>query len=63
MSYPLTASYTTITVKADYDIITYLWHSFDILRKSKEDTWVSNNTYWEMRKDLGFFHIDFPKLW
>uniref|UniRef100_A0A8C4H0P6 Oxysterol-binding protein n=1 Tax=Dicentrarchus labrax TaxID=13489 RepID=A0A8C4H0P6_DICLA len=28
-----------------------------------DDTWVSNNTYWELRKDPGFTHIDFPTLW
>ncbi|XP_053289236.1 oxysterol-binding protein-related protein 3 isoform X4 [Pleuronectes platessa] len=39
---------------------THLPHFF---RRSKDDTWVSNNTYWELRKDLGFAHIDFPVLW
>uniref|UniRef100_A0A3P8NMD0 Oxysterol-binding protein n=1 Tax=Astatotilapia calliptera TaxID=8154 RepID=A0A3P8NMD0_ASTCA len=28
-----------------------------------DDTWVSNNTYWELRKDPGFAHVDFPTLW
>lgn len=32
-------------------------------RKTSEDTWVSNNTYWELRKDPGFSQLDFPKLW
>ncbi|XP_068592080.1 oxysterol-binding protein-related protein 3 isoform X3 [Cebidichthys violaceus] len=32
-------------------------------RKSKDDTWVSNNTYWELRKDPGFTQKDFPMLW
>ena len=32
-------------------------------RKSKEDTWVSNNTYWDLRKDPGFCHVDYPVLW
>uniref|UniRef100_A0A3B5A6V7 Oxysterol-binding protein-related protein 3 n=1 Tax=Stegastes partitus TaxID=144197 RepID=A0A3B5A6V7_9TELE len=31
--------------------------------KSKDDTWVSNSTYWELRKDPGFTHVDFPTLW
>uniref|UniRef100_A0A3Q1HHJ1 Oxysterol-binding protein n=1 Tax=Anabas testudineus TaxID=64144 RepID=A0A3Q1HHJ1_ANATE len=31
--------------------------------RSKDDTWVSNNTYWELRKDPGFAQIDFPTLW
>lgn len=32
-------------------------------RKSKDDTWVSNNTYWELRRDPGFSKMDFPVLW
>ncbi|XP_034554678.1 oxysterol-binding protein-related protein 3 isoform X2 [Notolabrus celidotus] len=32
-------------------------------RKSMDDTWVSNNTYWELRKDPNFSHIDFSTLW
>uniref|UniRef100_A0A7N8XXX1 Oxysterol-binding protein n=1 Tax=Mastacembelus armatus TaxID=205130 RepID=A0A7N8XXX1_9TELE len=28
-----------------------------------DDTWVSNNTYWELRKDPCFTHMDFPTLW
>lgn len=32
-------------------------------RKSKDDTWVSTNTYWELRKDPGFTRIDCPVLW
>ncbi|XP_075965394.1 oxysterol-binding protein-related protein 3 isoform X1 [Anarhichas minor] len=32
-------------------------------RKSKDDTWVSNNTYWELRKDPGFTQLDCPMLW
>ncbi|XP_056153830.1 oxysterol-binding protein-related protein 3-like [Lampris incognitus] len=31
--------------------------------KSKDDTWVSNNTYWELRRDPGFSKMDFPVLW
>ncbi|XP_067366457.1 oxysterol-binding protein-related protein 3 isoform X2 [Channa argus] len=38
-------------------------HQPKFFRKSKDDTWVSNNTYWELRKDPGFAHIDFPTLW
>uniref|UniRef100_A0A3Q3QN90 Oxysterol-binding protein n=1 Tax=Monopterus albus TaxID=43700 RepID=A0A3Q3QN90_MONAL len=38
-------------------------HQPKFFRKSKDDTWVSNNTYWELRKDLGFAHMDFPTLW
>ncbi|XP_036931534.1 oxysterol-binding protein-related protein 3 isoform X2 [Acanthopagrus latus] len=38
-------------------------HEPKFFRKSKDDTWVSNNTYWELRKDPDFSHIDFPTLW
>uniref|UniRef100_A0A3Q3VTR0 Oxysterol-binding protein n=1 Tax=Mola mola TaxID=94237 RepID=A0A3Q3VTR0_MOLML len=38
-------------------------HQPKFFRKSKDDTWVCNNTYWELRKDPGFSHIDFPTLW
>lgn len=38
-------------------------HQPKFFRKSKDDTWVSNNTYWELRADPGFGHIDFPTLW
>ncbi|CAN9514303.1 unnamed protein product [Ophioblennius macclurei] len=38
-------------------------HQTKFFRKSKDDEWVSNNTYWELRKEPGFGHIDFPTLW
>ncbi|XP_037641390.1 oxysterol-binding protein-related protein 3 isoform X2 [Sebastes umbrosus] len=38
-------------------------HQPKFFRKSKDDTWVSNNTYWEQRKDPGFTQIDSPMLW
>uniref|UniRef100_A0A8C2Z4X5 Oxysterol-binding protein n=1 Tax=Cyclopterus lumpus TaxID=8103 RepID=A0A8C2Z4X5_CYCLU len=38
-------------------------HQPKFFRKSKDDTWVSNNTYWELRKDPGFTQIDCPMLW
>uniref|UniRef100_A0A665UCC9 Oxysterol-binding protein n=1 Tax=Echeneis naucrates TaxID=173247 RepID=A0A665UCC9_ECHNA len=38
-------------------------HQPKFFRKSKDDTWVTNNTYWELRKDFGFSHMDFPTLW
>lgn len=38
-------------------------HQPKFFRKSKDDIWVSNNTYWELRKDPGFAQIDFPTLW
>lgn len=41
----------------------HVTHQPRFFRKSKDDTWVSNNTYWELRADPGFAHIDFPALW
>uniref|UniRef100_H2UMK1 Oxysterol-binding protein n=1 Tax=Takifugu rubripes TaxID=31033 RepID=H2UMK1_TAKRU len=40
-----------------------LTHQPKFFRKTSDDTWVSNNTYWELRKDPGFSQLDFPKLW
>ncbi|XP_041797585.1 oxysterol-binding protein-related protein 3 isoform X1 [Chelmon rostratus] len=40
-----------------------LTHQPKFFRKSKDDAWVSNNMYWELRKDPGFTLIDFPTLW
>ncbi|KAM3916133.1 oxysterol-binding protein-related protein 6 isoform 2-T2 [Leptodactylus fuscus] len=28
-----------------------------------KETWVSNNTYWELRKDPGFSKVELPTLW
>uniref|UniRef100_A0A672FP04 Oxysterol-binding protein n=1 Tax=Salarias fasciatus TaxID=181472 RepID=A0A672FP04_SALFA len=38
-------------------------HQPRFFKKSKDDTWVSNNTYWETRRDPGFSKVDFPLLW
>ncbi|KAJ8004803.1 hypothetical protein DPEC_G00140100 [Dallia pectoralis] len=38
-------------------------HQPKFFRKSKDDTWVSNQTYWDLRKTPGFIHLDFPVLW
>ncbi|CAB1333893.1 unnamed protein product, partial [Coregonus sp. 'balchen'] len=38
-------------------------HEPRFFRKSKDDTWVSNNTYWDLRRDPGFAHLDCPVLW
>ncbi|XP_020497496.1 oxysterol-binding protein-related protein 3 isoform X2 [Labrus bergylta] len=38
-------------------------HQPHFFKKSKDDTWVSNNTYWETRRDPGFSKTDFPVLW
>ncbi|XP_035287262.1 oxysterol-binding protein-related protein 3 isoform X2 [Anguilla anguilla] len=38
-------------------------HQPRFFKKSKDDTWVSNNTYWDLRKDPGFTNLDCPVLW
>ncbi|XP_029390877.1 oxysterol-binding protein-related protein 3 isoform X4 [Mus pahari] len=38
-------------------------HQPRFFRKSSEDAWVSNGTYLELRKDLGFSKLDHPVLW
>ncbi|XP_071388912.1 oxysterol-binding protein-related protein 3 isoform X3 [Centroberyx affinis] len=38
-------------------------HQPRFFRKSKDDIWVSNNTYWELRKEPGFSQVDCPVLW
>ncbi|KAI4887867.1 hypothetical protein NFI96_015086 [Prochilodus magdalenae] len=38
-------------------------HQPRFFHKSKDDTWVSNNTYWDLRKDPGFSNLDCPVLW
>ncbi|XP_027004926.1 oxysterol-binding protein-related protein 3 isoform X2 [Tachysurus fulvidraco] len=38
-------------------------HQPRFFQKSKDDTWVSNNTYWDLRKDPGFSNLDCPVLW
>ncbi|XP_077577517.1 oxysterol-binding protein-related protein 3 isoform X1 [Stigmatopora nigra] len=38
-------------------------HQPKFFRKSKDDTWVSNGTYWELRSNPGFARLDFPTLW
>uniref|UniRef100_A0A8C9YG24 Oxysterol-binding protein n=1 Tax=Sander lucioperca TaxID=283035 RepID=A0A8C9YG24_SANLU len=38
-------------------------HQPRFFKKSNDDTWVSNNTYWELRRDPGFSKMDFPVLW
>ncbi|XP_067467423.1 oxysterol-binding protein-related protein 3-like isoform X1 [Thunnus thynnus] len=38
-------------------------HQPRFFKKSKDDTWVSSNTYWEQRRDPGFSKMDFPVLW
>uniref|UniRef100_A0A8D3AYD4 Oxysterol-binding protein n=1 Tax=Scophthalmus maximus TaxID=52904 RepID=A0A8D3AYD4_SCOMX len=38
-------------------------HQPRFFKYSKDDTWVSNNAYWEQRRDPGFGKVDFPVLW
>ncbi|XP_061615626.1 oxysterol-binding protein-related protein 3-like [Phyllopteryx taeniolatus] len=38
-------------------------HQPRFFKKSENDTWVSNNSYWELRRDPGFTKVDFPVLW
>lgn len=38
-------------------------HRPRFFRKSDDDSWVSNGTYLELRKDLGFSKLDHPVLW
>ncbi|XP_036183757.1 oxysterol-binding protein-related protein 3 isoform X5 [Myotis myotis] len=38
-------------------------HQPRFFRKSADDSWVSNGTYLELRKDLGFSKLDHPVLW
>ncbi|XP_039592329.1 oxysterol-binding protein-related protein 3-like [Polypterus senegalus] len=40
-----------------------MMHQPKFFRKSSEDTWVSNGTYWNLRKDPGFAKLDNPVLW
>ncbi|XP_053554477.1 oxysterol-binding protein-related protein 6 isoform X1 [Bombina bombina] len=34
-----------------------------IIDAHQKETWVSNDTYWELRKDPGFSKVDLPVLW
>ncbi|XP_062384839.1 oxysterol-binding protein-related protein 3a [Sardina pilchardus] len=38
-------------------------HQPKFFKRSEDDLWVSNGTYWEQRKDPGFKQLDFPVLW
>ncbi|XP_076136759.1 oxysterol-binding protein-related protein 3 isoform X2 [Alosa pseudoharengus] len=40
----------------------HLSHTPRFFQKCKDDTWVSNGTYWELRRD-GFSRLDCPVLW
>ncbi|XP_061574322.1 oxysterol-binding protein-related protein 3 isoform X5 [Cololabis saira] len=38
-------------------------HQPKFFRKSEDDAWVSNNTYWDLRKEPGFANMDISALW
>ncbi|XP_018124722.1 oxysterol-binding protein-related protein 3 isoform X2 [Xenopus laevis] len=40
-----------------------LEHQPRFFRKTSDDSWVTNGTYWQLRKDPGFAKIDCPVLW
>lgn len=38
-------------------------HSPRFFTRAEDDSWVSNGTYWDLRKDLGFSKLEVPVLW
>ncbi|XP_063041424.1 oxysterol-binding protein-related protein 3a isoform X2 [Engraulis encrasicolus] len=38
-------------------------HQPRFFKRSEDDTWLTNGTYWELRKDPGFKQMDFTELW
>ncbi|KAI2652953.1 Oxysterol-binding protein-related protein 3 [Labeo rohita] len=38
-------------------------HSPRFFKRAEDDSWVSNGTYWDLRKDPGFSKLEFPALW
>ncbi|KAM9307485.1 oxysterol-binding protein-related protein 3 [Gastrophryne carolinensis] len=40
-----------------------LEHQPRFFRKVNDDSWVTNDTYWQLRKDPGFSKLDCPILW
>lgn len=34
-----------------------------VMDSHQRERWVSNNTYWELRKDPGFLKLENPELW
>ncbi|XP_040289567.1 oxysterol-binding protein-related protein 3 isoform X3 [Bufo bufo] len=40
-----------------------LEHQPRFFRKSSDESWVTNGTYWQLRKDPGFAKLDCPILW
>ncbi|CAL9691072.1 unnamed protein product [Knipowitschia caucasica] len=40
-----------------------LKHQPRFFKKSGDDTWICNHSYWEQRREPGFSKMDFPVLW
>ncbi|XP_060760991.1 oxysterol-binding protein-related protein 3a isoform X2 [Neoarius graeffei] len=38
-------------------------HTPRFFKRSEDDSWISNGTYWAVREDPGFSRLDFPVLW
>ncbi|XP_076157524.1 oxysterol-binding protein-related protein 3a [Alosa pseudoharengus] len=38
-------------------------HQPKFFKRSEDDLWVSNGTYWDLRKEQGFKQMEFPLLW
>lgn len=34
-----------------------------VIDANQREAWVTNETYWELRKDPGFSKVDIPVLW
>jgi len=45
----------------------FFFFSFPFYRKvidaNQREAWVTNDTYWELRKDPGFSKVEIPVLW
>lgn len=62
-NYPTYCLFRKNTLHSQTQLVVKTMFCFITNRKSKDDTWVSNNTYWELRKDPGFSNLDCPVLW
>ncbi|XP_053570131.1 oxysterol-binding protein-related protein 3 isoform X2 [Bombina bombina] len=40
-----------------------LEHQPRFFRKSNDDSWVTNGSYWQLRRDPGFIKLDSPVIW
>uniref|UniRef100_A0A672MD05 Oxysterol-binding protein n=1 Tax=Sinocyclocheilus grahami TaxID=75366 RepID=A0A672MD05_SINGR len=41
----------------------YCKNILKVMDSNQRERWVSNNTYWELRKDPGFLKLENPELW